>query len=63
VVEYIKINVEALDKSKRIVETTKKIIKYILLKMKKRNSFKRKLFEIYTKRKKNRKEFSWSSLL
>jgi hypothetical protein len=50
VVEYIEMSVVALDKPKEIVETTKRAVKYILLGMKKKNSFKRELVEMYTKR-------------
>jgi hypothetical protein len=51
VVEYIEMSVVELDKPKEIVETTKRAVKYVLLGMKKKKSFKKELVEMYTKRK------------
>jgi hypothetical protein len=54
VVEYIRMSVETLDKPKKIVETTKRAIKYVFLGMRKRNPFKKEFVEMYIERSKKK---------
>jgi hypothetical protein len=65
VVEYIGMSAETLEKPKEMVETTKRVVKYAFLEIRKRNPFKKELMKMYikrkvkesTKKKRNKKEF------